>query len=78
MTVLSIFAREPIDQKTGKALLETCFEEESLIGKDLERNNRIEGSLGSAKLSENKRAEENAKAERKSKKKELVGWETKK
>lgn len=65
-----------MDQNTGKAFLDTCFDEESLIGKDLDKNKRIEGSLGRAKFSENKSADENAKAERKSNKKEFVGCET--
>lgn len=38
----------------------------------------MEGSRGTARLRENNKAEEKAKAERKSRKKEWVGWETKK
>lgn len=69
-----------MDQNTGKGGLETVEddEDESFIGKERARNKRIDGRRGRARLRENKRAAENAKAERKSRKKEWLGWETRK
>jgi len=49
-----------------------------LIGKERARKSRIEGRRGSARLSDNKSAAENAKAERKSKRKERLGLDTRK
>lgn len=48
------------------------------MGNERDRNSRIEGSRGSAKLSENRSAAENAKAETKSSRNELLGWDTRK
>jgi hypothetical protein len=44
-----------------------------LSGKDRERKRRIEGRRGRARLSEKSNAEEKAKAERKSRRKEWLG-----
>lgn len=50
----------------------------SLIGKERDKNNRIEGRRGRARFRENNKAAEKAKADRKSRRKEWLGWETKK
>jgi len=47
-------------------------------GKDLLRKTLIDGRRGRARLRENKRAAENANAERKSRMNERLGWDTKK
>lgn len=48
------------------------------MGNDRARKRRIEGSRGRAKLRDNRRAAEKAKADKKSRRKECVGRETKK
>lgn len=61
-----------MDQKTGKG---DVLEGE---GKERERNKRIEGRRGRNRLRERRRAAEKAKADRKSTRKERVGWERRK
>lgn len=50
----------------------------SLIGKERAKNKRIEGRRGRARFRESNKAAEKAKADRKSRRKEWLGWETKK
>lgn len=64
-----------MNQNTGNCDL---GDDLSLIGNDRERNSRMEGRRGSARLRERRRAAEKAKAERKSSRKEWLGCETKK
>lgn len=66
-----------MDQNTGKGL-DRDWDAFSLIGNERAKNSRIEGSRGSAKLSENRSAAEKAKAVMKSSRKELLGWDTRK
>lgn len=67
-----------MDQNTGRGVREREEPWESLIGKDRARKRRMEGRRGSARLSDNKSAAEKAKAERKSRRKERLGWDTRK
>ena len=81
MALFSVFGRDPIDQNTGKGALlvpDDWLDNESLMGSDRAKNSLIEGSLGSAKLRENNKAAEKAKADRKSRMNEWLGWETRK
>jgi hypothetical protein len=73
LKLFSSFGRDPIDQNTGNGGLEILEDEDSLIGNDLEKNKRIEGRRGSARFKENNKADEKAKAERKSRIYEWLG-----
>lgn len=67
-----------MDQNTGKGRPVIELEALSLMGNERAKNRRIEGSRGMARLREKRRAAEKAKAERKSRRKECIGWETRK
>lgn len=62
-----------MDQITGRDGLDILVDEESFLGRERERKSRIDGRRGMARLRENRRAEEKAKAEMKSRKNEWLG-----
>ena len=66
---MSGFDLDPIDQNTGIGDLDADFLS-LLIANDRDKNRRIEGNLGRAKLRDNNRAAENEKADKKSSKNE--------
>lgn len=62
-----------MDQITGRDGLDILVDEESFLGRERERKSRIDGRRGMVRLRENRRAEEKAKAEMKSRKNEWLG-----
>lgn len=76
--IFSDVGLDPINQKTGKGGLLIEDGDLSLIGKERARKSRMEGRRGRARFREKRRAAEKAKAERKSRRNEWLGCETKK